>query len=96
MTMFCDVSKIQAPNMREFERFLADAAAQYEKTAPTVETWADDLCSRLADLRNISVFELCQFLALYEHGEWEHPNYAANRCYKVAERIGRERGVISY
>lgn len=81
----------------DFREFLTAACAHYERSAPTVEAWLDDAYIRLNETPlSVSVFEIHQILALRENDIWEHPNYAANRCYKVAPLIGRDRGVLSF
>jgi hypothetical protein len=33
---------------------------------------------------------LRQFSFLYSDGQWQHPNYAANRAYKVLDATGQD------
>lgn len=78
-------------------RFIEDAAAHYDKTAPQLVEWLDEVYRDLeANPRNVTVFELLQLQQLRLDGDWEHPNYAQNRWYKVREAFGRDRGVISF
>lgn len=77
-------------DIKAIRKFIEEAAPIYDKTAPTVAEWLDDLYIRLGDdPRTVTVYEVmqCQMLRL-EHG-WEHPNYAANRHYKVMNILGK-------
>lgn len=62
---------------------------QYERTAPTVHAWADDLFVRLSerpdDVR-LSELTMAADLATGEVG----PNVAANAVYKLMHRLGRD------
>ena len=71
--------------------FLEEAGANYEKTAPVVYDWIDTIYIRLAESPlTVSVWELMQVLKLKETScdQWEHPNYASNRAYKVMRELG--------
>lgn len=85
-------------NLREIMNFLSEAAEQYAKSAPVVTTWIEDCYDRLSsDLTKVSIFEIIQLLALKENETWEHPNYAANRAYKAADRLERDTtGMIGF
>lgn len=78
--------KIDTP---AFLRYLSDAVEHYEKTAPTVAAYLDDLYIRIGhNPADVRLVEMLSASALMEDGQWEQPNYAANRFYKLAERIG--------
>lgn len=78
-------------------RFIEEAATHYAKSAPALVDWLDELYMALeSNPRDVTVFELLQLQQLRMDGEWEHPNYAQNRWYKVREVFGRERGVVSF
>lgn len=69
------------------------AAAHYETSAPVVSTWADDFYSRLTagnGGKESDVREILCLLQLHDDGQWEQPNYAANRVYKLLTRLGRD------
>jgi hypothetical protein len=71
--------------------FLAQVVTQYEQTAPTVSRWADELYIRLGeDLSCVRVVELVTAAALFEEGQWEHPNFAASRIYHLMESLGQD------
>ena len=78
-------------NLKALRDFLARVVMQYEKSAPTVSRWADDLYIRVGeDIRSIQLVELLQAQALLENGQWEQPNYAANRIYKLMDSLGQD------
>tara|TARA_R110000868_G_scaffold241646_1_gene497153 strand:- start:342 stop:620 length:279 start_codon:yes stop_codon:yes gene_type:complete len=78
-------------------KFIESAATHYSKTAPALCDWLDDVYIALNEAPlTVTVFELFQLQALRLDGEWEHPNYAQNRWYKVREIKGQERGVLSF
>jgi hypothetical protein len=71
--------------------FLVEAVEHYATSAPTVAEHLDDLYLRLREAPEaVSVLELVGVLRLREEGEWEHPNYAANRIYKLRDRLGMD------
>lgn len=72
----------------EFAAFLTAACTQYEFLAPTVHAHCDELYIRLSeDMRSVSLAEMSCVLGLREDGQWEQSNYAANRIYKLRERL---------
>ena len=74
-----------------FLDFLVDAVGHYEKCAPTVADHLDDLYRRLnEDCSLVTVLEVIRVAGLFEAGEWEHPNYAANRIYKMRAQLGMD------
>jgi hypothetical protein len=78
-------------DMQAIEGFLVEACERYEHTAPTVCDHINDLYVRLNETpEKVSVLELVRVLGLREEGEWEHPNYAANRIYKLRDRLGMD------
>lgn len=65
----------------------------YEKTAPVVSEWADDVYMRLngqADKVIFSELMLVKTMIGTEEEGWMHPNYAANRLYHLLHRLGRD------
>lgn len=78
-----DIEAIQA--------FLARVVSYYEKTAPTVSAYADDLYIRLSDdLYSVKLIEVMRVQALLEGDIWEHPNLAANRIYSLMNALGQD------
>ena len=78
-------------------QFIEEAAEQYSNSAPALVDWLDELYMALADAPlTVSVFEIMQLMQLKMDGEWEHPNYAQNRWYKVRAELGKDRGVLSF
>ena len=77
---------------KKFDKFLAEVCEQYEKSAPTVADHADDLYRRLNSgaSGNVTLAEICALSQLLEDGIWEHPNYAANRSYKLRDRLNMD------
>jgi len=73
------------------EEFCAQACAQYRETAPVTARWVDAIYMRLQDAPEaVSYFELMQMYRLREAGHWEQGNFAANRAYKVMQRLGQD------
>lgn len=92
-----ELMEYQFFNYQNVRVFLEDACTHYAKTAPALSDWLDELYVTLAeDPVKVTVFEVLQLQQLFMDGEWEHPNYAQNRWYKVREALGKERGVISF
>ncbi len=81
----------------ETRRFIEDATAHYAQSAPALADWLDETYIALQEHpENVSVRELMQLQALKMEGEWEHPNYAQNRWYKLRAEQGKDRGVLSF
>ena len=67
-------------------KHLSMVATHYERTAPTVSHWADTLFMTMQeDLGKVTLREVVTASALLEEGQWEQPNMAANRIYKLME-----------
>ena len=78
-------------DLEAIQAFLARVVAHYEKTAPTVSAYADDLYTRLRDdLYSVKLIEVMRVQALLESDVWEHPNLAANRVYKLMSALGQD------
>ena len=72
-------------------QFLVLVVRQYEKSAPTVSQWADDLYVKMDEsIRDVRIVELMQAQALLEDGIWEHPSYAANRIYHLMSDLKQD------
>lgn len=70
---------------------LVEATGHYEKTAPVVSNYCNELYARLRDEpEKIVLTEILFVGRLVEEGEWMHPNYAANQLLHVLDRIGRD------
>ena len=77
--------------------FLTLAVNHYEKSAPALADWLDELYITLQENpQSVTVFQLLQLQQLVMDGQWEHPNFAQNRWYKVRELMGQDRGVLSF
>lgn len=73
------------------DAFILAVYEQYQTSAPTVAAWADNLSGRIAETpEQVSLYELRQFSFLYSDGQWQHPNYAANRAYKALDAVGQD------
>lgn len=71
------------------DAFIVLAVAQYETSAPTVTKYLNDLYGRLVtDLSQVNLFEVFQVLALLENSIWEDPLHAANRIFRLKDRLG--------
>jgi len=78
-------------DLEAIQAFLARVVAHYEKTAPTVSRWADDLYTRLnEDSYSVRLVEVMQAQALLEEGRWERADFAANRVYKLMNALGQD------
>lgn len=70
---------------------LTSVVRQYKTSAPTVSQWANHLYMTLQeDTGKVTVRELLAAGALREEGQWEQPNMAANRIYKLQEGMGQD------
>jgi len=75
--------------LKHFEKFLTRACMRYQVTAPTVDQHCDELYVRLGrEPEKVSLAEISAVLQLREGGVWDQPNYAANRIYKLRQRLG--------
>jgi hypothetical protein len=73
----------------DFRRFLTEACATYERSAPTVAAYLDDLYVRLnEDPARVRLAELLGAARLREEGQWMKPNLAANSIYHLMHRLG--------
>lgn len=78
-------------SLRELSGFIEDACEHYDKTAPTVEAWLDDLYIRLGgNADRVFLDELLAVCKLREDGVWMHPNAAANLVYHLQHRHGQD------
>lgn len=70
---------------------LTEIAGRYEKTAPTVSDWANDLYIRIGEKpETVALPELAILARFVEDGTWMHPNYAANAVYHLLNRLVRD------
>ena len=70
---------------------LTAIADHYEKSAPTVNEWANDVCIRISEKPETVVLPELLFVGrLQENGEWLAANYAANQLYHLLHRLGRD------
>lgn len=73
---------------------LTKGTEHYYNSAPIVSRWLNDLYKRICDEpENVVLWELHQAEQLCMDGEWEHPNFAQNRVYKIREQCGLSEGV---
>jgi hypothetical protein len=63
--------------------FLEVACAYYEKSAPTVNAYLNDLYIRIDDMKAVDLREIRFVQTLKENSIWMHPNYAANQLYHL-------------
>jgi hypothetical protein len=72
--------------------FLTAGCEHYERTAPTVRDHLDGMYLRMVDRKPVTWIEIAGVLQLrdLETFEWEHPNYAANRIYKLRHELGMD------
>lgn len=73
--------------LREFfETFLPAAVEHYEKSAPTVSEYCDDLYRRRGECQ-LTEIQTALYLFDRESG-WMQPSYAANTIYHLMQRCG--------
>lgn len=78
-------------SVHEIRKALENVCEHYEKTAPTVSDWADDLYRRLGDQKTAPSVRLAELeMAVALSPLDDHPNMAANRVYKMMERLGMD------
>lgn len=74
----------------EFSRFLEAAAEVYDRSAPTVEQWIDDLYRRIgSNPETVALTEVLFAQRLRDDGQWMDPHYATNGLLHMLDRIGR-------
>ena len=85
-------------NIDTIQSFLTDVVRRYDVTAPVVSRWADTLYTRLnEDIHSVWLVEMLTAQALFENDQWEHPNFAANRVYKLMTALGQDtQGLAGY
>lgn len=72
---------------------LSRVVEHYEKTAPVVSGWADDVYIRLngqADKVVVSELMFAQRLIGQDGEDWMRSDYAANQLYHLLHRLGRD------
>lgn len=75
----------------ELDKFLEDAVSHYERSAPTVADYCDDLYRRSHQApQSVSLAELAGVQNLQEQGEWITPHFAVNRVYHLMHRLGMD------
>jgi hypothetical protein len=75
------------PTMRR----LTEICDRYEKSAPTVHAWANDLFVRINENADAVALSELLFLGRFlEDGQCMQPNLAANQVYKLMDRLGRD------
>lgn len=80
-----------AIDWQALNKLIEAACCYYEKSAPTVSRYLDDLYARLGESdETVTVPELLFVESLNDADTWMHPNQAANRHYKLMHRLGRE------
>src|SRR5436305_1657660 len=69
----------------------AGAVGRYGRSGPTVLAYLDGLYARRReDPDHVALSELVALARLKEEGQWEHPNYAADRVYHLMDRLGMD------
>jgi hypothetical protein len=73
------------------EDHLTRTCEEYEKTAPAVSRYADDLYIRLKESPETVVLPEILFVSrLAGEGTWMQPNYAANQLLHLLHRLKRD------
>ena len=71
---------------------LTTVCEHYERSAPTVAAWANDLYIRMGEKPDdVRLSELTTVSALYNPADgWMPANLAANTVYKLMSRLGQD------
>lgn len=78
-------------DFKAFEKHIQAALDQYEKTAPPLARYLDDLYVRVSgNAPDVRLIELRFAGSLLEEGTWLHPNTAQNRLFHLLHGIGRD------
>lgn len=78
-------------DVEAIRKYLESVVVQYEKSAPAVSQWADNLYIRLhEDVYNVRIAEILQAQMLHADDCWEHANFAQNRIYKLMDTLGQD------
>jgi len=75
-----------------FKQFLAEAVKHYEKSAPRLSTWLDEMYMRLGeeDWKTITLEEIQQIQYLYADDCWLGAEWAQNNIYRLLNRTGKD------
>ena len=77
--------------LQAIQEQLTAVADHYDKTAPTVTEWANDLYIRINESpETVRLPELTMLSRFAEEGIWLQPNYAANQVYHLMHRLGMD------
>jgi hypothetical protein len=72
-------------------RLIEEAVARYDRTAPTVVAYLDDLYRRVVERpRDVRLVELLRVHRLRECGTWLTGNGAANLVYHLMHELGMD------
>jgi hypothetical protein len=76
----------------EFLDYLTRVCDHYEKTAPTVSDYADDLYRRTSQApETVILLEVLKITEIHNsESGWQQPNHAANRVYHLLQTLGRD------
>ncbi len=75
-------------NLDTIQSELSKICAYYEKSAPAVSQWADDLYMRLSDNPHIVLLgEIMIINHLYSDNGFVHPSFAQNTVYHLLDRL---------
>jgi hypothetical protein len=84
------VQKVRFFDVDKCREFLEVLVLHYEKLAPTVSRYADDVYIRLGDGEPVQIRELTTLRSLYTEDGWQQHNLAANLIYKLEHSLGRD------
>lgn len=77
--------------LNAIDSLLVSISSHYEKSAPVVSDWADEMYRRISREPNgVSLSEVCFAARLFIGNQWMQPNYAANQLYKLLSSLGRD------
>lgn len=79
-------------SVEKFKRFLEEAVKHYEKSAPRLSTWLDEMYIRLGedDWKTITLEEIQQIQYLYADEQWLAAEWAQNNIYRMLNRMGKD------
>ncbi len=81
-----------------FRQFLKEAVLHYEKSAPALSVWLDEMYIRLGEpeWKTITLEEIQQIQYLYADDCWLNAANAANNIYRLLNRMGKDTSRIAF
>ena len=86
-------------DVKKMAKFIEQAVAHYQKTAPAwFIDWLDEVYRKLSDgWQSITLDEVITIANLFVDGGWKPEPFAVNNVYKLFDRMKRDTGgIIGY